>query len=172
MPAHSALGQTTSLCLHFCIQQNSLPEKVEVIRTGRPYINLHCAGRFSPEIVWPKGKCACTFKPYLTVCLLYYSTQPTYSYIFCHLRVCTTVHSLHVLGIARVSEECQVTKRLGEDVVRPGHPHRGQITIQLGRVDLDRKLQLFHHEVTRLCAQKGYSLSIVWRMNRHNILPR
>ena len=39
------------------MKQNSLPEKVEIIRTGRTFINLNFAGRFSTEIVYPKGTC-------------------------------------------------------------------------------------------------------------------
>ena len=51
VPAHLPLVQTISVCLHFFMEQNSLPEKGEIIGTGRPYINLNCAGRFSTEIV-------------------------------------------------------------------------------------------------------------------------
>ena len=48
---HQTIVQTISVCLHFCMKQNSLPEKVEVIGTGRLNINLNCAGRFLTEIV-------------------------------------------------------------------------------------------------------------------------
>ena len=44
-------GQTISVCLHFCMKQNSLPEKVEIIGTGSIYMNLNFAGQFLAEIV-------------------------------------------------------------------------------------------------------------------------
>ena len=46
-----AIVQTISVCLHFCMKQNSLPEKGDIIGTGRTYINLNFAGRFPAEIV-------------------------------------------------------------------------------------------------------------------------
>ena len=49
--AHLPLCQTISVCLHFRMKQNSSPEKVEIIGTGRTYMNLNFAGRFLPEIV-------------------------------------------------------------------------------------------------------------------------
>ena len=51
VPAHLPLGQTISVCLHFCMKQNSLPEKGEIIGTGSTYMNLNCAGRYLAEIV-------------------------------------------------------------------------------------------------------------------------
>ena len=48
---HQTIVQTISVCLHFCMKQNSLPEKGEIIGTGRTYMNLNFAGRFPAEIV-------------------------------------------------------------------------------------------------------------------------
>ena len=48
---HQTIVQTISVCLHFFMKQNSLPEKGEIIGTGRTYMNLNFAGRFPAEIV-------------------------------------------------------------------------------------------------------------------------
>ena len=51
MVVHQTIVQTISVCLHFCMKQNSLPEKGEIIGTSRTHMNLNLAGRYPAEIV-------------------------------------------------------------------------------------------------------------------------
>ena len=65
---HQTIVQTISVCLHFCMKQNSLPEKGEIIGTGRTYMNLNFAGRFPAEIVWTIGWCTTALRANHILC--------------------------------------------------------------------------------------------------------